>query len=161
MPNHLRRAASGILPLALIALLAAAPARAQTEKIDRVRAFLIWEESGDLSKNVVGSTPRIEANGPKGMSSQIIVDIIVSGPKNTMPKGQLILYASADRDQDKGARPMVDVGWPITYFSAKGERVRSLIVDHMCQPFTLSVRVGRGNAMGRIMETKFPIFCGD
>lgn len=147
--------------MALVTVLAAAPALAQTEKVDRVRAFLIWEESGELSKNVVGTAPRIEANGPKGMSTQIIIDIIVSGPKNTVPKGQVMLYTWANNDQDKGARAMVDVGWPVTYFSAKGETVRSIIVDHQCQAFTLSARVDRGSTTGRVLQTKFPIFCGD
>jgi predicted secreted Zn-dependent protease len=70
------------LLVAAAALLAAAPAAAQTVKADRFRAFLIWETTGDLSKNVMNDTPQIEANTQKGMSTQIYVDIVVTGPKD-------------------------------------------------------------------------------
>lgn len=161
MPMRSFHAVTRLLPLALGAFLGASPALAQTAKVDRVRAFLIWEDSGDLSKNVVGQTPRIEANTQKGMSTQIMIDIVVSGPKNKTAGKNVMLYTWANNDQDKGARPMMDLGWPVTYFGDKGETVRSVIINHDCQPFTLSARVDHGDKIGRVFEKTFPIFCGD
>ncbi len=140
----------------------AVPALAQTIKAERFRAFLIWEESGELSKNVIADTPRIEANTQKGMSSQIMVDIVVSGPKNTQTKGQYILYTWANvLGEPAGTPSILDKGFPVTYIGAKGETTRTVIIEHDCRPFVLSARVDRGNTTGRVLEKRFQIFCGD
>jgi hypothetical protein len=79
-----------------------------------------------------------------------------------MLKGDHMLYTWANFLGDPpGTRAVMDKGFPINYTGPKGETIRSVIIEHDCKPFTLSARVDRGNTVGRVIEKRFQIFCGD
>lgn len=135
----------------------------QALKLDRVRGYLIYEDDGSLSKNVARRTDQIVANDENGSSTQMLLDIVVSGPKNSVVDTGAFLYVWVTADSSQvGDRAMVDKGWSISYIGLKSEVVRSVVIDHECEGITLNTRMDIDqNTLGKTLEKRFDITCGD
>ncbi len=135
---------------------------AEPVRFDRFRAYLIYEDSGKLSKNIAKRTDQIVANDENGSSVQVLVDIVASGGKNQVyDNNTLLLTWVTDPFAEMGTPSKVDMGWPITYVGLNGEVTRSIIVDHDCGPFTLHARVDVGDSFGKEYVKEFNLTCGD
>lgn len=148
----------------LVAMLLAAcvvPAEANGPlTVERINGYLVYEETGTMSKNVARSAERIEANTQAGFSVQMIVDVVVSGPKNELVEGSPLLFVwVVGADAQPGDPAMVDVGWPINYIGATGEIVRTIVVDHDCNGFEVHARVD--GMPGSERMHRFDLACGD
>lgn len=143
---------------------AAAPALAAEDlAVDRIRGYLVYEDTGDLSKNVARRTDQIVANDENGSSIQMLVDIVVDGPKNELIEGNTYLYVwVTGANYQTGDRPKIDQGWPISYVGLTGEVVRSIVVDHDCEGFEVRARLDDGERqIGRELVKRFDLTCGD
>ncbi|PLX35820.1 MAG: hypothetical protein C0606_17125 [Hyphomicrobiales bacterium] len=149
--------------LAILAALATGSAASALEpvKFDRARAYLIWEDTGNLSKNIARKKEQIIANGEEGSSTQVLIDLVVSGEKNTVYPNPPMLIVYVTNPYEEHGPMMVDKGWSISYVGLKGESVRSIIVDHDCNPFVLHARVDNGETIGKEYEKTFNLTCGD
>jgi hypothetical protein len=148
---------------ALLSVLAL-PAEAQPPlKIERLNAYQIWEDSGELSEKVPKDTDQITANGDKGSSTQMIVDTVVSGPKGEVvePFGQLHVWADAVFPPEGQPAGLIDQTWPLNFVGMSGLVYRSVIVSHECQPFDFSAQIIQGNKKGPVVTRRLNIFCGD
>lgn len=140
------------------------PAFAETAlDVDRYRGYLIYEDDGSLSKNVARRTDQIIANDENGSSVQMLLDIVVSGPKSSVIDSGAFLYVWVEAaGAQTGDRAMIDKGWPIGYVGLKSEVVRSIVVDHDCDGFTVNARLDPDeNTVGKTYSKQFNITCGD
>lgn len=150
--------------MAVCAVVWAVPALAEpTLDVDRVRGYLIYEDDGSLSKNFARRKDQIVANDENGSSVQMLMDIVVSGPENTVIDSGAYLYVwVVAADAQQGDRAMIDKGWPINYVGLKSETVRSIIIDHDCEGFTVNARVDLDqNTVGETFQKRFNMICGD
>lgn len=141
----------------------AVPASAEiTLNVDRYRAYLIYEDEGNLSENVASGKGQIIARDENGSSIQILLDIVVSGPENTIIDSGAFLYVWVTAvDAQTGDRAMIDKGWPINYVGQKSETVRSIIIEHGCEGFIVNARVDIDeNNVGETHTKQFNITCG-
>lgn len=150
-----------LLGLALLAI-AAGPSAAAGLDVDRVRGYLIYEDTGNLSKDVVGRQDQVVANDENGTSTQLLVDVVVAGPADTLAEGAMLLVWVRRPFDEPGTPAMVDTGWPLNYIGHTGQVVRSLVIDHDCNPVELHARVddGQGNQGNEFIKT-FNLTCGD
>jgi hypothetical protein len=142
----LRRALGtfGILAFILPQSVLAADATAPT--IDRIRGFLIYEDTGDLSKNLAKTEDQIVANDEKGTSIQMLVDVVLSGKPNSLYENNPRLHVVARSNLDGPDAPaLVDKVFYLTFIAAKGELVRTVVVDHGCNGFDLEAYVMDGD----------------
>jgi hypothetical protein len=133
-------------------------------KIDRLRGYLIWEESGELSKNVATEESQIVAvDREKGSSVQMLVDVVMTGTPDTYPTGeQPFLYVIVrNLGAQMGDPPMIDTGFPLSYVGRTGELVRSILVDHNCDGFELEAYVATGSERSSEIRKTFSLTCGD
>ncbi|WP_237154520.1 hypothetical protein [Oryzibacter oryziterrae] len=147
---------------ALVAL--ALPAEAKPPvKIERLNAYQIWEDSGELSEKVPKESEQITANGDKGSSTQMIVDTVVSGPKGELvePTAELHVWAAAVFPPEGQPANLVDQTWPLNFVGMSGLVYRSVVVSHECQPFDFSAQLIQGNKKGPVVTRRLNIFCGD
>ena len=151
------------LPGALAALaMTGAVAAAQPVAIDRINGYLVYEDTGKMSRNVAGETNQILANGENGSSVQMIVDIVMSGPKNDLVAENTFLYVWATNHLSEQAdMTLVDRGWPIVFVGNTGEVVRTVVIDHDCNGFEVHARVDRGDTIGQEVVKRFDLTCGD
>lgn len=163
MPNCVSRRRAAIL--ATLTLLAG-PALAASPKpptIDRIRAYLIWEDSGELSKNLASAKDQIVANTEKGTSAQMLVDVVLTAKGDSLYSGKqpfLYIYVTPMGAQ-VGDPPMLDTGFPITYIAKGGELTRSVIVEHGCNGFSFSARVMVEDKIISEFNKDYSITCGD
>jgi hypothetical protein len=128
-------------------------------KVDRFRAFLIYEDSGDLSKNLARSEDQIVANDDKGTSVQMLVDVVLTGKPDQLYESNPVLHVTARSDLDE-IGVLVDKEFPLTFF-AKDELVRTIVVDHGCNGFALAAEIIDGGKRVSGLEKTFSITCGD
>ena len=124
-------------------------------------SYLIWEGNGKLSKNIARRTDQVIANGEEGSSTQVLVDLVVAGGKNTVYEDSPLLLVWVTDPLDSSRPAFVDKGWSISYVGLTGETVRSIIVDHDCNPVTLHARIDAGDVIGREVTKELNITCGD
>ena len=154
----------GLVPVLATCLLACQVLAADPPgpKVDRFRGFLIYEDTGDLSKNVAKQSDQIIANDEKGTGTQIIVDVIVTGPKNQTYENAPFLYVVVNSlTANQGDPPMVDTGYPINFIGNTGQIVRSLVVEHNCNGFTIDAYTMVGDKKLSELKKTFNITCGD
>ncbi|MDO6965728.1 hypothetical protein [Rhizobium alvei] len=147
--------------LAALAILAvpALAADVPPPKVDRFRAYLIYEDTGELSKNLAKVDDQIVANDDKGTSVQMIVDVVLSGKPNQLYESNPVLRVSARSDLDD-IGTLVEKDYPLVFF-AKDELVRTVVVDHACNGFTIDAAIiDGGNKVSELSKT-FSITCGD
>jgi hypothetical protein len=134
----------------------------QGPKVDFFKGYLINEDNGKMSKDVATQSDQIEANGPNGTGTQMIVDVWVKGGKNQLYENAPFLYITVTgMDWKQGDPPMVDIGFPINYIGATGQTVRTLVVDHNCNGFTIEAYTMIGDKRVSELTKTFNITCGD
>lgn len=160
MPTRAFGLAATILALAAVPALAA---DSPPPRIDRIRAFQIYEEKGDLSKNIAGSKGQIEANSREGYSVQMLIDVILKtkGPAVYSNKQPFLYVTAIPIAAQVGDPPLLDTGYPIFTVGEQAQIVRSVIVDHACAGFTLTAKVMVENQLIDEYSKDFPVFCGD
>ncbi len=150
----------GLLSLALPQVVLAAEAK--TPVIDRVRAFLIYEDTGDLSKNVAKTADQIVANDEKGSGVQILIDVILTAKKDQLFENNPMLHVLARSIMDGAdAPPILDKTFPLNYVGSTGELIRTVVVDHNCNGFELEAYVMDGKKKTSELKKSFSITCGD
>jgi hypothetical protein len=152
--------------LAMVSMFATMqPASANDPKpptVDRFRAYLIYEDTGELSKNKAKVADQIVANDEKGTSVQMLMDVVLTGPANTTYETPLYLIVVAHALGDKTGDPaMIDTGYPITFIGATGEAVRTLVVEHECEGYEIEAYVMAGDKRVSELKQRFNITCGD
>ncbi len=135
-------------------------------KIDRFRAYLLWEETGDLSKDVakqsdIDSFIKDDATGQIKQSEQMLIDVVIKAkPLSSYDKGvqpflNIVVKESAD------APPTVNVTFPFLSFPDNGQLVRTVVVEHKCSGFTVKASVVKGDKTVSEMTKEFIVSCGD
>jgi len=147
----------GMWALALALLPGAALADAP--KLEKFRAYLIYEDSGDLSKGLAGGDDQIVANDEHGTSIQMIVDVVMSGKPDTLYENNPILHVVV-HGSDPGTPPIVNAEFPLT-FMAKKTLVRTVVIDHNCNGVTIDAYMMDGKKKISEIKKSFSITCGD
>lgn len=135
---------------------------ADAPKIEKLRAFLIYEDSGDMSKNVAAkadSGDTIVANGDKGQSIQMRVDIVMSGKANQLYENNPVLHVVV-HGSDSGTPPIVNAEFPLA-FMAKDKLFRTVVIDHNCNGVNIDAYMMDGNKKTSEIKKSFSITCGD
>lgn len=158
----MRRAFVSLGLLALVLPQTVVAADATTPTIDRIRGFLIYEDTGDLSKNLAKTEDQIVANDEKGTSIQMLIDVVLTGKPDTLYENNPQLHVVARSNMDGPDAPaLVDKVFYLTYIAAKGELVRTVVVDHGCNGFDLEAYVMDGDKRTSEFKKSFSITCGD
>lgn len=147
-----------------VASVAALPlmAFADAPKIETIRAFLIYEDSGDMSRNIAAkanSGDTIIANDDKGQSVQMRVDIVMSGKANRLYENNPVLHVVV-HGSDPGTAPIVSAEFPLA-FMARDKLFRTVIVDHNCNGVSIDAYMIDGNKKTSEIRKSFSITCGD
>lgn len=147
---------AALLPQAVLA------ADATTPSIDRIRGFLIYEDTGDLSKNLAKSDDQIVANDEKGTSIQMLIDVVLTAKPDSLYENNPMLHVVARSNLDGPDAPaLTDKVFPLTYVGSKGELVRTVVVDHGCNGFDLEAFIMDGDKRTSEFKKSFSITCGD
>lgn len=151
------------LSLACAAFLAlTAAAGAADLKITAINDYLVWEDTGKLSKNLADVTDQIVANGEDGSSVQMIVDVVVAGEPNSLHEETPVLVVTASRPEGYSDEPaLVEKRFPISFVGPTGRVYRSVVVDHDCNPFVLRAFLETGGRKGRAVTRDVGLTCGD
>jgi len=137
-------------------------ALADAPKIEKLRAFLIYEDSGDTSKNMAAkadSGDTIVASDDKGQSIQMRVDIVMSGKANQLYENNPVLHVVV-HGSDPGTPPIVNAEFPLT-FMAKDKLFRTMVVDHNCNGVNIDAYMMDGKKKTSELKKSFSITCGD
>ena len=135
---------------------------AEPPAVDRFRAYLIYEDSGELSKNRAKDVDQIIANDDKGTSVQMLVDVVMTAKANSLHESNPFLYVVVHSTlEEPSAKPLVDIGFPLTFVGNTGELVRTLVVDHNCNGFDIEAYVMDGDKRTSEIRKSFSITCGD
>jgi len=131
-------------------------------KVDHFNGYLINEDDGKMSKNVATQSDQIEANNQNGTGTQIIVDIFVKGAKNQLYENNPFLYVVVSKMlANVGDPPMLDTGFPINFIGNKGQTVRTVVIEHNCEGFTIEAYTMIGDKRVSELTKTFNITCGD
>jgi uncharacterized protein YfaP (DUF2135 family) len=132
----------------VFALCATAAWAQDAGRITGHRVYVIWEETGNMSPDW-SQRPQIVANERKlGSSMQARVDIVIEGKREGMIDDTL--EVSAKTDDGKVTGYSLPVG-----FLSSGKLVRSIIVTHGCNPFSVEARLGKSTR-----SIKVDLTCG-
>jgi len=138
---------------------------AQTAKspdIDRIQAFLIYEDTGKLSKDVSGRTEQIIANDENGTSIQMLVNVVLKSKPDQLYENSPVLHIKATPAlMSEGGPEPVAAQFHISYIASGGELVRSVVVDHGCNGFELEAWVEEGGKRTSEFRKSFSVTCGD
>jgi len=135
---------------------------ADAPKIEKFRAFLIYEDSGDMSKNVAAkadSGDTVVANGDKGQSIQMRLDIVMTGKANQLYENNPVLHVVV-HGSDPGTPPIVNAEFPLA-FMAKDKLFRTVVVDHNCNGIKIDAYMMDGKKKVSEIRKSFSITCGD
>jgi len=150
---------------AFCAALLPQPVLAQSPKapdIDRIQAFLIYEDTGKLSKDISGSTEQIVANDENGTSIQMLVNVVLkSKPDQLYENGPVLHVKATPALISEGGPEPVAAQFYISYIASGGELVRSVVVDHGCNGFELEAYVEEGGKRTSEFKKSFSVTCGD
>jgi hypothetical protein len=149
-----------LISTAFLALPAAALADAP--KIEKLNAYLIYEDSGEMSKNVAAKADTgdtIVANDEKGQSVQMVVDIVMGGKANQLYENAPVLHVVV-HGSDPGTEPLVNAEFPIN-FMAKSKLFRTVVVDHNCNGVDIDAYMMDGKKKVSEIKKSFSITCGD
>ncbi len=137
-----------LLLASLFAVLASAAMAQDTGRITGHRVFVIWEESGQMSPDWSRQGTIIANDRKLGASMQARVDIVIEGKREGMVDDTL--EVSARTDDGKVIGHSLPVG-----FLSSGRLVRSIIVTHGCNSFSVEARLGRSTR-----NIKVDLTCG-
>jgi len=150
---------SGLLLTACAAILLPSIALADAPVIEKINAYLIYEDSGKVSKNIADAPDQIVAQDENGQSVQMIVDVVLSGKAGGMYENNPILHVTTKPSLDEAAKPVVEE-FPIA-FMAKEKLFRTIVVNHNCNGFDLEAYVTDGDKRVSELKKSFSITCGD
>ena len=86
----------------------------------------------------------------------------MTGPKNQTYENAPFLYVVVNSlTANQGDPPMVDTGYPINFIGNTGQIVRSLVVEHNCNGFTIDAYTMVGDKKLSELKKTFNITCGD
>jgi hypothetical protein len=101
------------------------------------RLYLIWERTGAMSKDMAGQRDQIVAVDRKlGASVQARLDAVVEGTSKIYENLTLGIRVTSE------GKRIVDRTYPVDFIDEPGRMVRSVIVDHQCQPFDVELTLG-------------------
>ena len=148
-----------------LAALAPQPLLAQDAKppvVDRLQAFLIYEDNGRLSKDLSGTTDQIIANDENGTSIQMLVNVVLKSKPDQLFENAPVLYIKATPSMmSEGGPEVVESRNYISYIASSGELYRSIVVDHGCNGFDLEAYVMDGGKRTSEFKKSFSVTCGD
>lgn len=150
---------SGLVLSVLAGILLPGTALADSPKIEKINAYLIYEDSGKVSKNVADAPDQIVAQDGNGQSVQMIIDVVLSGKAGGMYENNPVLHVLTRPSLDEAAKP-VDEEFPIA-FMAKDKLFRTVIVNHNCNGFDIEAYVTDGAKRTSELKKSFSITCGD
>lgn len=149
----------------LCAALMSQPVMAQSVKapdIDRIQAFLIYEDTGKLSKDISGSTDQIVANDENGTSIQMLVNVVLKSKPDQLFENNPVLHVKATSAlMSEGGPAPVTAQFYVSYIASGGELFRSVVVDHGCNGFDLEAWVEEGGKRTSEFKKSFSVTCGD
>lgn len=150
---------SGLVLSAIAAVLLPGIALADSPKIETIKAYLIYEDSGKVSKNIADAADQIVAQDENGQSVQLLIDIVLSGKAGGLYENNPILHVMTKPSLDEAAKPVVEE-FPIV-FMAKDKLFRTVLVNHNCNGFDLEAYVMDGDKRVSELTKSFSITCGD
>jgi hypothetical protein len=158
----LRKLFTSLAFLAAFAPLTVLAQAAETPDIDRIQAFLIYEDTGKLSKDLSGVVDQIIANDENGTSIQMLVNVVLKSKPNQLYENGPVLHVRVTPATISEVSPVpVPAEYYITYIAAGGELVRSVIVDHNCDGFELEAFIEVGGKRTSAFKKSFSVTCGD
>jgi hypothetical protein len=106
--------------LAALAAFIAAPARAAELKVQEIKAYLVFEDKGTLSENIVGSKRTffntVAGDGEAGgMAHDILVDVLIAGADPTPAGEKSAIKATYVRPGQHNA--VINRTWTTFYFA--------------------------------------------
>lgn len=150
---------SGRVLSAVAAALLPGMALADAPKIEKINAYLIYEDSGKVGKNIAGEPDQIVAQDENGQSVQMIIDVVLSGKAGGLYEDNPILHVVTKPLLDEAAKP-VNEEFPIVFF-AKDKLFRTVLVNHNCNGFDIEAYVMDGGKRTSEFKKSFSITCGD
>jgi hypothetical protein len=145
--------------LAPLSVLAQAP---EAPDIDRIQAFLIYEDTGKLSKDMSGAVDQIIANDENGTSIQMLVNIVLkSKPDQLYENGPVLHVKVTPATMSEAGPEPAAAKYYITYVASGGELVRSVVVDHNCDGFEFEAFIEVGGKRTSAFKKSFSVTCGD
>lgn len=149
---------SGLLLSALASILLPGMALADAPKIGKINAYLIYEDSGKVGKNIANTEDQIVAQDENGGSVQMIVDVVLSG-KEGLYENNPVLHVVTKPSLDEAAKPVSEEFY--ISFMAKDKLFRTILVNHNCNGFDLEAYVTDGDKRVSEFKKSFSITCGD
>lgn len=150
---------SGLVLSVLAGILLPGTALADSPVIEKINAYLIYEDSGKVSKNIADAPDQIVAQDENGQSVQMIIDVVLSGKAGAMYENNPVLHVVTKPSLDEAAKP-VSEEFPIA-FMAKDKLFRTVIVNHNCNGFDIEAYVTDGAKRTSELKKSFSITCGD
>src|SRR5262249_12769214 len=123
-----------------------------TGKIGGFRLYLIWQENGQMSKDL-SHQRYILAQSRRSTSTQARVDIVIDGRKGAM--GNDPLEVSVVSRSFGGETQDTKYKLPVGYFT-ENRMFRSIIVTHDCESFEVNAALGNSHR-----TLKVDLTCGD
>ena len=131
----------------------ATPSGGATAAIAGFRLYLIWDDNGQMSKDLSDRRYIIAISG-RHTSIQARVDIVLDGHKGGMTNDPLELLVHSQGMN--GETYDMTYKLPVGYF-ADNRMIRSIIVTHDCMPFQVNATLGNSH---RTLKVDL-ITCGD
>ena len=132
--------------------------------VERIRGYLIYEDTGKLSADIGGRTDQIVANDENGTSMQLLVDVVVAGPKSYLIEGDqpFLRVWAIDASLEDPGRTLAELTWPMSFVGHTGTVIRTLVVDHNCAPVDIVARIDTADGTpGPETTHRFDLMCGD
>ena len=144
MPNAMLAAALAVAA----ALSAAGGARAADVKVSDIKAYLYLEKSGQLSANIIGAKEAFKntstgGGAAKEPASNILVEVVLTGEKNTAPKiaSALVNITQSGKNGQKTRTAKAFGGFQ---FGDSGEVHKSLFLENAtCMLLEIEVKAGK------------------
>ena len=144
---------------ALATILSPSLALAEAPAIEKIRSYLIFEDSGDVTEDITDLPEQIVANDEHGQSVQMSIDIVLRGKAGQLYENNPVLHV-VTRPSLPEAAEAINQSFPIA-FMAKENLYRSVIVNHNCNGFEFEAYVTDGDRRVSEFRKNFSITCGD
>lgn len=157
-----------ILTITILTLSFSAFTQAKTnQKISEVRAFLLYEENGNLSRNILDGTftfwnTVIGEGDSEGHSSSTLVHVIVS--TDGKPKNYPVLQFSAVSEDGKQVKYNKTIEYIFPTEGSSKVFVPFLLHDTGCQKITMTIKLVEKNKPATVYQTVkkvIPFVCGE
>jgi hypothetical protein len=150
---------SGLVLSAIVGILVPGIAFADAPGIAKINAYLIYEDSGKVGKNIADTPDQIVAQDENGASVQMLIDIVLSGKAGGLYENNPILHVVTKPSLDEAAKPVSEEFY--ISFMAKDKLFRTVLVNHNCNGFDLEAYVTDGDKRVSEFKKSFSITCGD